>query len=908
MASQRRLYCWLSLSVLLLLLLTLAACGGGATPAPVAPAEKAEPAAKEEAPAAAPTEAPAEAAAPTEAAAAEPVAPTEAAAEEPAAAADSALIPEGPASGKLEVFSWWTSGGEAAALESLIKAYNASNPEAEVVNATVAGGGGSAARAVLQTRLAGGDPPDTWQVHPGFELLDQYVAPEYIAPVTDLYKEQGWFEVMPKALTDLMSKDGEVYQLTVGVHRGNGLWYNKKLLDQNGITIGETMSVDEFMAAAEKLKAAGVTPLCVGDSGIWTTAELFENTLVGVLGPEKYLGLWNGSVKFDSPEAKKAMEVYGQMLSYQNEDHSALSWDQAVKALMEGKCAFNSMGDWAYGEFANAGLKDNVDFGWVSHPGSAGSFVVIADGFILANGAPNELGTKNWLRVLGSKETQEAFNPLKGSICARTDCDRAKFGPYHNWSMDSFAKDALVPTVVHGSAAPASFQQALNDAVTTFVVDQNVDALATALTQAAAQETSMQAGAGEAAAAAPAANLTPEGPASGKLEVFSWWTSGGEAAALESLIKAYNASNPEAEVVNATVAGGGGSAARAVLQTRLAGGDPPDTWQVHPGFELLDQYVAPEYIAPVTDLYKEQGWFEVMPKALTDLMSKDGEVYQLTVGVHRGNGLWYNKKLLDQNGITIGETMSVDEFMAAAEKLKAAGVTPLCVGDSGIWTTAELFENTLVGVLGPEKYLGLWNGSVKFDSPEAKKAMEVYGQMLSYQNEDHSALSWDQAVKALMEGKCAFNSMGDWAYGEFANAGLKDNVDFGWVSHPGSAGSFVVIADGFILANGAPNELGTKNWLRVLGSKETQEAFNPLKGSICARTDCDRAKFGPYHNWSMDSFAKDALVPTVVHGSAAPADFQQALNDAVTVFVVDQDVEAFASALAQAAQASGFSK
>ena len=159
-----------------------------------------------------------------------------------------------------------------------------------------------------------------------------------------------------------------------------------------------------------------------------------------------------------------------------------------------------------------------------------------------------------------------------------------------------------------------------------------------------------------------------------------------------------------------------------------------------------------------------------------------------------------------------------------------------------------------------------------------------------------------------MEGRCVFNSMGDWAYGEFVNAGLKDNVDFGWVSHPGTAGSFMIVADGFVLANGAPNELGTRNWLRVLGSKEAQEAFNPLKGSICARTDCDRAKFGPYHNWSMDSFAKDALTPTVVHGSAAPADFQQALNDAVTAFVVDKDVDAFASALVQGAQMSGFAQ
>jgi glucose/mannose transport system substrate-binding protein len=396
--------------------------------------------------------------------------------------------------------------------------------------------------------------------------------------------------------------------------------------------------------------------------------------------------------------------------------------------------------------------------------------------------------------------------------------------------------------------------------------------------------------------------------ATGKLEVFSWWTSGGEAAALQALFDAYAKDNPDVEIVNATVAGGGGSAARGVLQTRLAGGDPPDTWQVHPGFELIGQYVEPEFVAPVTDLYNEQGWFDVTPKALTDLMTVGDDIYQVTVGVHRGNGFWYNKKLLDANGVTVGDTMSVDEFFEIAEKLNAAGVTPLCVGDSGIWTTAELFENTLLGVIGPENYMGLWDGSVSFGDDGVKKAMEVYGKMLDYQNSDHSALSWDQAVKKVIEGSCAFNSMGDWAYGEFANAQLKDNEDFGWVSHPGTAGSFVVVADGFVMANNGPNPEANANWLRTIGSKEVQEAFNPLKGSICARTDCDRAKFGPYHNWSMDSFAKDALVPTLVHGSAAAADFQQAFNDAVTSFVVDRNVEAFSKNLVQAAISSGFGK
>jgi glucose/mannose transport system substrate-binding protein len=77
--------------------------------------------------------------------------------------------------------------------------------------------------------------------------------------------------------------------------------------------------------------------------------------------------------------------------------------------------------------------------------------------------------------------SSRAFNKVKGSIPARTDVDRSKFDAYHQWSMDSFRKDKLVASCVHGEATPAAFQQTLNDAVMAFVVDKNVDNLANAL-------------------------------------------------------------------------------------------------------------------------------------------------------------------------------------------------------------------------------------------------------------------------------------------------------------------------------------------------------------------------------------------------------------------------------------------
>ena len=410
------------------------------------------------------------------------------------------------------------------------------------------------------------------------------------------------------------------------------------------------------------------------------------------------------------------------------------------------------------------------------------------------------------------------------------------------------------------------------------------------------------------------ANISSAGPRSAyaignkQLEVFSWWTSGGEAVALETLFKLYKHKNPGVEILNAAITGGGGSAARPVLQTRLAAANPPDTWQVHPGHELFGQYVRAGYCVPVTLLYQSEGWDRVVPQGLLDQISDGGEVYAVLVGVHRGNVLWYNKKVLEKHDIKIGDTLSFEQFFSAAQKLKAAGLAPLAMGDVDVWATAELFENTLLGVLGPQGWQELFGGKMKFDDRRVEQAARLYGRMLDYQNVNHSALSWDQAVRAVMQGKAAFAGLGDWTYGELAKAGLKENQDFGWVSSPGTEGAFLVVADGFALAKGAPHLNEAVAWLEMVGSKEAQESYNALKGSIPVRTDADNGKFGAYQRWSMASFHHDTLLASCVHGEAAPLAFQQELNDAVSLFVADRNVERFTAALMHAAIAFGLTK
>src|SRR5512141_3511620 len=86
-------------------------------------------------------------------------------------------------SNQVEIFSWWVGGGEAAGLAAMQKVFEAKYTNIKFVNAAVAGGSGTNARAVLATRLSAGDPPDSWQAHAGQEIIGTYVAANQVAPL-----------------------------------------------------------------------------------------------------------------------------------------------------------------------------------------------------------------------------------------------------------------------------------------------------------------------------------------------------------------------------------------------------------------------------------------------------------------------------------------------------------------------------------------------------------------------------------------------------------------------------------------------------------------------------------------------------------------------------------------------------
>jgi glucose/mannose transport system substrate-binding protein len=392
-----------------------------------------------------------------------------------------------------------------------------------------------------------------------------------------------------------------------------------------------------------------------------------------------------------------------------------------------------------------------------------------------------------------------------------------------------------------------------------------------------------------------------------EVEVFSWWTGGGEAAGLDAMIKDFAVKYPAVTFINSAIAGGAGTNARAVLASRLQAGDPPDSWQAHAGQEIIGTYVAADQIEPLNDLFEEEGWLQVMPATLIPLISANGNIYSVPVNIHRANVMWYNPALLDELGVAVPTTW--DEFLASCEPIEAAGKICLAMGTT--WTAMHLMEVVLLGELGPDGWSALWDGSGDWSSPDVTAALETYSALLQHTNTDAAGIDWQDASKLVGNGDAAFTIMGDWTDGYFSgdpagnNLGLVPGEGYGWAPPPGTDGVFQFLSDSFVLAKGAPHPDATLDWLREAGSKSGQEAFNPVKGSICARTDCDKSLFNAYLQTAMADWSTDRVVGSLTHGVVANDTWKNEINTALGLFLTDRDVTAFQAALVAAANSYG---
>jgi glucose/mannose transport system substrate-binding protein len=377
--------------------------------------------------------------------------------------------------GEVEVLHWWTSGGEAKAVNALRATLEQKGHVWK--DFAVAGGGGEQAMTVLKSRVVAGNPPAAAQVKG--PSIQEWGAEGVLANLDGVAKANNWDALLPKVVSDVMKYKGHYVAVPVNVHRVNWLWANPEALKKANAKLPTTW--DEFFATAEALKKAGLIPVAHGGQS-WQDFTTFESVALGVGGVDFYR---RALVRLEpsalnSPTMEKVLTTFKRIKSYTDKNAPGRDWNLATAMVIKGEAGMQLMGDWAKGEFLAAGKTPGKDFLCVAAPGTAKDYTFNIDSFIMFS-LKNEANIKaqqDLAAAMMAPAFQEVFNLNKGSIPVRLNMPMDKFDECAKLSSRDFVASSkaatLVPSIAHGMAVSSTAEGLLKDAVSQFWNDEKM--------------------------------------------------------------------------------------------------------------------------------------------------------------------------------------------------------------------------------------------------------------------------------------------------------------------------------------------------------------------------------------------------------------------------------------------------
>lgn len=341
----------------------------------------------------------------------------------------------------LEVTHWWTSGGEAAAVAELAKAFDATGNK--WVDGAIAGSGGTA-RPIMISRITGGDPMGATQFNHGRQA-EELVEAGLMKDLTAVAEKEGWKDIVkPASLLDSCTIDGKIYCAPVNIHSWQWLWLSNAAFEQAGVAVPKNW--DEFVAAAPALEAKGIIPLAVGGQP-WQSAGAFDVLMVAIAGKDTFYKVFQDKDEevAAGPEIAKVFKAADDARRM-SKGSNVQDWNQATNLVITGKAGGQIMGDWAQGEFALAGQVAGKDYTCL--PGLGVNEIISTGGdafyFPAVDDEAKSAAQDVLAATLLAPATQVAFNLKKGSLPVRGDVDLAAANDCMKKGLDILAKGNVI--------------------------------------------------------------------------------------------------------------------------------------------------------------------------------------------------------------------------------------------------------------------------------------------------------------------------------------------------------------------------------------------------------------------------------------------------------------------------------
>lgn len=296
------------------------------------------------------------------------------------------------------------------------------------------------------------------------------------------------------------------------------------------------------------------------------------------------------------------------------------------------------------------------------------------------------------------------------------------------------------------------------------------------------------------------------------------------------------------------------------------------------------------------DVAASNDWRKNLPPLILDNVSYDGKIYAVPVDLHGGNWMFYSLKILNELKLEPPKTWA--EFLGMADKIKAAGYTPIAVG-SQPWQQNWLFLSVLIGEGGKsleKQILGDLDAKAA-GSDGVVKSFETFRKLKAYIDADSPNRKWNDTLKLVANDKAALQVIGDWGKGEFNAAGKVPGKDYGCALAPGND-AYVMVADVFMFPKGsdATHTEEQKKLAQMMMDPTVQTKFNSFKGAIPPRLDSDVASLDSCAKLGQSVLAKGAEYQLPDWELKLPPDTVGQVTDLINQFWSDESLTPAAAA------------
>ena len=206
-------------------------------------------------------------------------------------------------------------------------------------------------KAKLPTMLQSNDRPDIFYSWGGGVMYDQARA-GFLRDVSNVVPDS-YLDTVSAAAADAFTFEGQRVGLPLQVSQV-AWWYNKELMNQAGIDVSQIKMWDDLLDAVKQIKAAGITPICMGGKDKWPVHFVWTHLHIRNGGKGLFLeSLNNGG--WDRPEYIRSGEQMLELVALEpfQKGWLAATWPDQAGFFGDGKCAMALMGNWMYGAQAS---------------------------------------------------------------------------------------------------------------------------------------------------------------------------------------------------------------------------------------------------------------------------------------------------------------------------------------------------------------------------------------------------------------------------------------------------------------------------------------------------------------------------------------------------------------------------